>query len=518
MKTAISKERKSYEAFLKHLDFVRENTEAGLNAFESKEERDTRIKWILKDYRAFTSYYFPHYCTDSQGRVSESADFMVEFANMVKRNNEFNALQRWGRGLAKSVNSCVMIPIWLWASGEKVFEAVIGNNESSALRLLDDVRAEFTHNERIIRDFGKQELQGKWEEGAFVTRDGKFIGKALGMGQNVRGLRVGPMRPNYIIADDLEDEKTIHNPMRQNKIAEWVLRALIPMMTDMRQRFICANTYHAPMTIQELLRRKRPQWILHQVNACDTTTYEPVWKARDTAEMYRNKANTVGILPFLSEYCNQPHIEGSIFLTKDIMYLSPALMPKPHEMEMTFAYWDVAYGGTEGSDFNALTVWGVKEKKYYHLASFCKQSKMEVALEWLADFISKRRTEKPMHCYYESQFWNDSVKASIAAVEKRTSVSFNFYKHQQPKSAKYDRILSLQPSFQRSELFFKDSDQADPDVQIGLSQLFGIEPGYKSHDDWPDALEAVIKLLQYHAKTSEWQAPRTGRGRNNTGW
>lgn len=518
MKTAISKERKSYEAFLKHLDFVRENTEAGLNAFESKEERDTRVKYLLNNYGKFFEYYFPHYCTDEEGVFSACADFHVEFARIIKQQKKAKELQRWGRGLAKSVHSCMGIPIFLWAGGEKIFEAVIGNSENSALRLLDDVRAEFTSNERLIRDFGKQHLLGQWEAGEFVTKDGNFMGKALGMGQNVRGLRVGPRRPNYCVADDLEDAKTVKNPVRQNEIAEWILRSLIPMMVGPVRRFICANNFFAPQTIQSLLHKKRPKWGLHRVDACNSVTFEPAWPERDTKEKYKAIAEEIGILPFLSEFCNQPHIEGSIFLTKDIVYLSPALMPKPHEMEMTFAYWDVAYGGTEGSDFNALTVWGVKEKKYYHLASFCKQSKMEVALEWLAEFISKRRTEKPMHCYYESQFWNDSVKASIAAVEKRTSVSFNFYKHQQPKSAKYDRILSLQPSFQRSELFFKEADRADPDVQIGLSQLYGIEPGYKSHDDWPDALEAVIKLLQYHTKTSEWGAPITGRGRSNNVW
>lgn len=512
---SIAKERRSYEEFMKHLDFVQASTDAGNNPFESVDEKLLRKENLVNRYDRFFEYYFPHYCTDENMKFSSCADFHVEFAHMVKQDQLITVAQQWGRGLAKSVHTDMGIPIWLWAQGEKLFEVIIGNNENAALKLLDDVRAEFTANERLIADYGKQQLLGQWEEGDFKTKDGRFIGKALGMGQNTRGLRDGGQRPNYVAADDLEDAKTVKNPARQNEISEWLRRAVIPMMVGPVRRFLFANNYFAPQTIQSLLIKKMPSMKVHRVNACDKNTFEPVWPERDSKEKYKIMAATIGMLPFLSEYCNEPHIEGSIFLASDIIYLKPSLIPRFSEFDAVFGYWDVAYGGTDMSDYNAIVIFGAKNDKYYHIDSFCAQSKMEVALEWLAEWKIKQRSSRPVHLYYESQFWNDSVTKSIKAVERKKKISFNFIKHIQKKAAKYDRILTLQPYFQRKEIFFREFDMANPFAQVGLSQLFAIEPGYKSHDDWPDALESLIKLLEQFTKSSQWDAPRTGGDRKN---
>lgn len=509
-KTSKASEQRSYDDFMKHLDFVRESTEQGMNAFETDVDRSTRIKNLCADYGQFFEYYFPHYCTDEHGVFSACADFHVEFAEMVRKNITLKAAQRWGRGLAKSVHSNMGIPLWLWARGERIFEACIGNNQDAATRLLDDVRAEFSSNQKLINDFGWQPVLGKWEEGDFQTQDGRFIAKALGMGQNVRGLRVGPRRPNYVVCDDLEDAKTVKNPVRQNEIAEWCKRALIPMMVSKVRRFICANNYFSPVTIQELLVRKTPGMIVHRVDACDKVTFEPTWPQRDTKEKYQAMA-AEGMLAFLSEFCNEPHIEGSIFLQEQIIYQGNKLFPRPSEMDMMIGYWDVAYSGTSTGDYNAMIIMGVKNKKFYHLATFCAQSKMDVALRWLADQVKAKRTQKPLHLYYESQFWNDAVKDTIKKVEKEDKVEFNFYKHETLKSGKYDRMLTLQPYFQRGDIIFHENDRGDNHTQVGMAQLFGIEPGYKGHDDWPDALAELVKLLHYHTKTSEWGAPVTGR-------
>ena len=64
-------------------------------------------------------------------------------------------------------------------------------------RLLEDLRAEFEANPRILADFGEQMQIGSWEAGFFITKGG-FIGQALGMGQSVRGLRVKNKRPTHL--------------------------------------------------------------------------------------------------------------------------------------------------------------------------------------------------------------------------------------------------------------------------------------------------------------------------------
>lgn len=506
-----SKTERDYRNWELWLAEVRRSTEAGVSIAETPDEKSERIQALCANYKRFFEYYFPHYCTDENGKISECADFHLEFADIIRKNPVINIAQQWGRGLAKSVHSNMGIPLWLWARGETLFEAVIGNNETAAKKLLDDVRAEFEGNQRILQDFGEQKLIGDWQDGDFRSKDGRFIAKALGMGQNVRGLRVGPRRPNYIVADDLEDAKTVKNPKRQQELAEWILRALIPTMIGDYRRFICANNYFAPQTIQSLLLKKRPKWKLHRVNAFDQVTYAPRWKQRDSAEKYKKVVEDIGVLAANSEFNNEPHIEGSIFLSEDFVYLKPTLYPSYSRFEMVIGFWDIAYGGTEASDFNSIVIAGIQKGKIYHLASYCRQSKMEPALEWLS-YMVKKQSSRRMHLYYESQFWNDAVKSSIKSIEDKTGVSFNFIRHHQAKQSKYDRILTLQPYFQRREIYFRDSDVADPDTQKGIAQLCGIEPGYSGHDDWPDALESCVRLLRKQNNSNEWHDPVSGRG------
>jgi phage terminase large subunit-like protein len=501
------RDQRSFERYKQRLDSISQATKNGLPAYESELDKKKRVEATLNDYSKFFEYYLVHYCTDEKGHISRCADFHVDFAHYILKNPISETAQKWGRGLAKSVHSDVGIPLWLWARGETIFEVIVGNNETSARNLLDDVRAEFEMNHRLITDFGEQKLIGKWEEGDFQSRDGKYIGRALGMGQNVRGLRIGARRPNYIVCDDLEDSKTVKNPQRQNEISDWIIRALLPTMTSAHRRtLIIANNHFHPQTIQSLCLLKNKHWKEHRIDACDKVTFQPRWPERDTKEKYLRLAKN-GLLAFLSEYCNEPHIEGSIFTSDQIHYAPSKTYPKAHEFEMTVGYWDVAYGGTKTSDFNAIVIFGVKDGKYYHLGSFCKQSKMEEALIWLAGFIKKRRTTKELHLYFESQFWNDAVKSTIRDVERREQVTFNFNQSDKPSGNKYDRILTLQPYFQKSEIIFSDADRSSSDAQVGIAQLMGIEPGYKTHDDWPDALEGCIKILERHSVSSGWEEP-----------
>lgn len=65
-----------------------------------------------------------------------------------------------------------------------------------------------------------------------------------------------------------------------------------------------------------------------------------------------------------------------------------------------------------------------------------------------------------------------------------------------PRDNKYSRIIRMIPDFQRREFFVSDKMEHDVDVQTIIKQIKGIEPGYKGHDDGPDALQQAFELLQ----------------------
>lgn len=499
MATQKHRDKEALLAYRKKIELIRSGE--GANPYETTAEKKERINIFRKDYAAFVNYYFPHYAT------SQCADFHIKFANKVKRNKTFKGFAEWGRGLAKSVHLNIMIPFWLFINEEPIYMVIIGNNHDKAKTLLDDLQAELEANPRIINDFGKQMVPGDWESGDFRTASG-FMGKALGMGQSVRGLRKKAQRPNYIVMDDCEDKQLIKNPKRQDETVQWVEKDLIPTMDGSIRRFSYANNRFAPEMIQTKLQQRHPNWFVHHIKAYNNVTFEPIWKAKYNANYYRILESEIGTLAARAEFNHEPHVEGKIFTDDMIQWGKiPALN---HFIHIT-GHWDVAYAGTTTADYNAVRVWGLHERDFWMINCFLKQSKMKAALQWMADFQMSLPKTVIVHWAFEAQFWNDEVIRTIEEVEREFGITLNLVKVDRPTAKKYDRMLSLHPYYQNGRIYYNDKLQSHNDTQLGLAQLKGIEPGYNCHDDAPDADEQAIKRLSKYIKMDSSFKPVFGK-------
>lgn len=451
---------------------------------ESSTEKHKRIEHLKKDVKAMVEYYFPHYAT------AECAPFHIQFANAVRKNKLFKGHAEWGRGLAKSVWLDVIIPFWLWMNNEAHYVVLIGKNETAAAELLMDLQAEFENNLKIRNDFGDQKVIGSWEDGNFRTRSG-FIGKALGMGQSVRGLRVGAQRPDLCIWDDLDDHLLVKNPKRQREVANWIDRAVLGTMDGHMRRGMGANNKFAPNMIHDILRERHPNWYWHTVNAYNPVDYSPTWSSKYDKNYYRTIEDDMGTLAAMAEYNNAPHVEGEIFKDEQVVWDK---MPQLKKMNSIVGHWDIAYAGTPKADFNAVKIWGLHENIYWYVSGFVKQTKMKAAVQYMCNF-QKMHRDIFIYWQFEAQFWNDEVNRTIQEVEKEEGISLNLVKVETPKSNKYDRILTLQPYYQNNRIRYNAKMKADNDTQVGVAQLLGIEPGYKTKDDSPDADQQAIFRL-----------------------
>jgi len=476
-------EKLAYERYLRQLRLA---ASAGqVDPYETPEQKRARIERAKKDSAFMVRYYFPHFAS------AESAGFQIHFAKKVKRNKLFKGFAQWGRGLAKSVWNDVFIPFWLWINGEPVYLVIIGDSETKAKQLLGDIMAEFEANPRIKNDFGEQKNLGSWEDGFFVTKGG-FIGQALGTGQNVRGLRIQSKRPTHIVVDDIETRDINKNPKRQREITEWIERALIPTMDGPIRRFVYAHNKYAPQMIQTMLQERHPDWYVHNVNAYDPVTYQPAWPEKYDRDYYRQLEKEIGRLAAMAEYNNEPHKEGAIFKWEMIQW---APLPRLTSFDMIAGRWDVAYAGTANSDYNAVRVWGLKDGRFYYIDGYVRQSKMIDAVRWIADFQRRLPKNVIVHWGYEAQFWNDELERTIRQVEREIGIPLSMTKIQRPRVSKYNRILSLHPYYQNGRIYYNEKLKSNVDCQTGIAQLLGIEPGYKGHDDAPDADEMAISYL-----------------------
>ena len=498
------KEKIAKQDYLDWLGVVKSST--SVNVDETKQEQTDRINKAKHNFAFFVETYLTHYITDDTEKIIKSPDFHISIAKKVKREKRIKAILRWGRAHAKSVIADLFIPLWLWINDDINYMVIIANNEDKAKILLSDLQAEFAVNQLLKYDFGKQHKHGDWTKGKFVTKNG-FTAKAIGMGQDVRGLRETKYRPDYIVADDLEDKETIKNPKRQDELAKWLLTAVLPTMDGNKSRFIVANNLFAPRMIQTVLEEQTVGWHINIINAYNPVTYEPRWKAKYTKDYWRKIEKEIGTINANAEYNNKPHIEGKIFKEEQIQW---GQRPKLNQFKTIVGFWDVAYAGTNTSDFNAIRVWGLHKKNFWYIDSFVKQTKMKAAVDWMCQFQKDLPKTVLINWRFEAQFWNDEIQRTIKESEELFKIKLNIVKVQVAKTKKYERILRLQPYYQNSRVFYNKDKKAHKDTQTGLQQLYGIEPGYRTHDDAPDADEQAISYLETYIRTQSFK-PRMGK-------
>lgn len=497
-------DKKRIDRYQRKLDLI---ASAGNKAFrfETEQERKANIERAKKDVEYCVERYFPHYAT------AKCADFHIEWAKKILKDKNFTGFSKWGRGLAKSVWNNVIIPFWVWLNEGDNYFVLISVSEKRAIRLLEDIRAEFEANPQIIADFGEQKNLGSWDEGLWVTKGG-FIGQALGFGQSCRGLRVGAKRPKHYNIDDLETKQTIKNPKRQDEMVEYVEEELLPSMDGEYERLTISNNWFAPEMFVRKLSKKHPDWIVHEVKAYDKVTYKPRWSDKYKPDYYKNKEAKMGVSSAHAEYNHEPKLKGGKHFKQE--YIQFGKMPRIDHLNIIVGHWDIAYAGNENSDYNAVRIWGLKVDVFWLVDCFVKQSKMAMAVRYMCDF--QKRLPKGVVVLWraESQFWNDEVKRTIKEVERQEGVTLNITLVQN-KRKKYDKILfELEGRYQNGRIYYNEKLKSHSDTEKGLQQLYGIEPGYNTHDDAPDADAEAIAFLNRHIN---YNPSSNGQGGFQTG-
>ncbi len=470
--------------------------------FETPEEQKQNIARAKKDVAYCVERYFPHYAT------AKCAPFHIYWANKVLKDKGFIGFAKWGRGLAKSVWNNVIIPFWVWLNEGDNYFVLIGSSEKRAIRLLEDIRAEFEANPQIIADFGEQINLGSWTDSLWVTKGG-FIGQALGFGQSCRGLRVGVKRPKQFNIDDTETKEIIKNAKRQAEMVAYVEEELLPSMDGEEERMTISNNWFAPEMYIKTLSAKHPDWYVHEVRAYDPVTYVPTWTDKYHPDYYKNKEKKMGVSSAHAEYNHQPKLKGGVVFKIDyIQWKKPARID---HYKVIVGHWDIAYAGSETSDFNAVKVWGLKDQDFTQIDCFVKRSKMAPAVKWMCDFQKSLPKGVTVIWRAEAQFWNDEVKRTIKEVEKEEDVQLNITL-QYNKRKKYDKIIfELESRYQNGRIWYSEKLKSHGDTDVGIQQLFGIAPGYTTKDDSPDADAEAIGFLAKHitvssGKSGDWQS------------
>jgi hypothetical protein len=132
------------------------------------------------------------------------------------------------RGHAKSTYYARVLPLHGFLFGWSPLTVLLGNNTTSALRLLKNIREVAETNEAILEDFG--DVRGAvWGSERIETSAGAAI-VAFGAGSGaIRGVSKPGARPSLVIGDDLDDDESVRSPVQLSANIEWLDKGVMAL-------------------------------------------------------------------------------------------------------------------------------------------------------------------------------------------------------------------------------------------------------------------------------------------------
>lgn len=491
----VSKE--AIELWRKHCEEVQSATY--IIEQESPKEKEARISNLLKDFRKFVLYYFPHHCIREDAVVVNPAEFHIKASKDIKTNTRLKAAYVWHRGAAKSTYMDIFIPLWLKAQKRKEINVMVlvGKSETNAKTLLGDLQAELQYNQRYISDFGEQYNAGSWENGRFITKDSTAF-FALGRGQSPRGLRYRNNRPDYIVIDDLDDDELVENPSRVAQITRWVKEALFGALDAGRGRFIMVGNLISQNSVLHNIMKSKGV-VVSKVNIVNEKG-EIAWKEKYNWDEIRDLEEFMGYRSFQKEYMNNPMPEGAVFRSEWIRY--KALYPLK-SYDKFVLYIDPSFKGGTKNDYKACKLWGRKGNELHCIKAFVRQCSIGEMIRWLYDLYEWAESKGiVIEFWMEANFIQDMILDDIEEEGNIRGYQLPIRKDKRKKPDKYQRIEQSSVYWERAFVYYNEDEREDSDMQRGIEQTLSFEKGMRGHDDAPDADEGAIYLLQKGARAS----------------
>ena len=431
--------KKQLDEFLRRGRDLSALTIRTLPTYEAETDRRQRITRLLlpNNYGAFWNYYFGSEAGAYLGDAN-CASFHVQAYSQLYKAPYINQFRMWFRGSGKSLQSNVGNALALKQTKKMKFMLLIGATENHAKRLLSDIQVQLAYNERLIRDFGKQEVYGNWTDGAFETKDGCYF-MALGINQPFRGLRSNRHRIEYAVLDDIEDRKVALNPKIVQERVEKVSRDLLPAFGKGTQRLVVANNRFVKNGVLDglitaLKLSKYTQ--IQRVNIVDSKG-QPTWKQRWSLTEVNQLKKEQGLFVWQSEYMNSPVERGKTFPKEWIRYVKVARK----QASSAIVFWDLSY--TTDGDYKACALVAAHKNRMVVMDVFCRKCAVAEAMHAHYDKV-RRWTNQGwgMVCYYDATAAQRPVFEPIwmEVMQKEKQTSLPIADH----SSNVDKALRIQ--------------------------------------------------------------------------
>jgi len=212
----------------------------------------------------FALVYFPHHLKDQSGRITfgdPHLDWCAKGRTWVRKPVE-PAEDRDAyvapRGCGKSTWWYLIMPLWAAAHGHTRFTAAFADSSNQAEMHLQTVKHELETNELLRTDFPllcSPALRSRGStmsdhKGMLITKAG-FVFAAKGIDSAALGMKVGEVRPDLILLDDIEPDESSYSAYQREKRLTTLRDAILPL--NIYARVVLVGTVTMPGSIVHAL-------------------------------------------------------------------------------------------------------------------------------------------------------------------------------------------------------------------------------------------------------------------------
>ncbi len=460
--------------------------------------------------------YLPEYF------CNEPAPFHAELMGDLERESARLIARVAPRGHAKSTCAALAYPLWCICTQRRRNILIVTHEASLATQFVRDIRNELETNERILETYGDlcrapaeapasrprrrpqagrpqggskragRASRTKWSESKFTTVTGVTV-QAKGSGASLRGVRVGPQRPDLIICDDIEKDEHVASAEGRQKLEHWLRRVVMPALAPDGQLLVLGSLIHYDSLLANLRDRRRfPRWDYRVYRALEAEpagdgTFRRValWPARWSVARLDEERQRIGSLAFEQEYQANP-IDDSVrvFRPEWLGRYDPRAL---NECDLVTLMAVDPATGTSGGDYFALWVGSLQPRTGVIYTRALTLERIGI-VQQVKRIVAAFRRWRPVKIGIETVAYQVALKQILEEHSRRRGLYMPIVALKTTAN-KRARIEGAAPFFENG--LFRLPPRLDPEVE---NQFLHFPKA--RHDDAPDVCAMGIELAR----------------------
>jgi hypothetical protein len=484
---------------------VRKST--SINLLETAEEKKKRIAMLEADPQAWKQYYFPKYFKyqSPEFHLRASKRLLKQF----KKNKHWYEVRHWARGLSKSTTVMFDVLYLVLVGQEARLRNIIliSSTYDAAEGFLTKYMAQLDSNQRIINDYGRQELPGSWTLGNFTTREGaKFM--ALGARQSPRGNGNEEIRPDCIIVDDFDTDEECRNPDIINQKWDWFEKAVF-FTVDTAEPYLIIWIGNIIAEDCCVVRAGKIADHMEVVNIRDENN-KSVWPEKNSEEDIDYQLSKVSYEAGQQELFNNPIRQGQTF--KELTY---GKVPRLQDLSFAVVYADPAPSNRDKPSIKSkmqnsakcVSIVGYYNLKFYVFKTWLDNTTNANFVDWL--YAARAYINGKCQAFYlienntlQNPHYEQVLLPLIFSKGKEVNDVLGITPDQREKPDKWVRIEgTLEPLNRLGNLILNQEEKENPHMKRLEAQFKAAGATCKTMDG-PDCIEGGVHIIKNKIATT----------------